>query len=319
MVDVVPLDQNEPRPGDPVSAFGAALLAGAERAEFVWRNDDGGFTFRLWPGGDYLTWVPRGQRNRLEAARERSAWVHRYVAVPHFSRIRPGLGGWWVRSASLPGDSALSPRWSSQSDVAVRAIATGLHRLHDDAPVASCPFVVDRVTLFERCLASVRRGGDWRDAPDDYLYGVSDERAIRLLEAARSMTPDLVVCHGDPCSPNTIIGDDGSFVGIVDIAELGVIDRWADLAVAAWSVVWNYGSAWEALFYDEYGIAPNQDMIDTFRIVWNTGVAVQCLSLSREKGGTDGNLLGNEVEEIGDLGFVDRGDEPGLDVDLVGK
>jgi kanamycin kinase len=107
------------------------------------------------------------------------------------------------------------------------------------------------------------------------LHPLSDERAIRLLEAARTMTPDLVVCHGDPCSPNTIIGDDGLFVGIVDIAELAVMDRWADLAVAAWSVTWNYGSAWEPLFYQEYGITADQDMIDAFRIVWNTGAPGQ--------------------------------------------
>jgi kanamycin kinase len=275
MVGIVTFDQDEPFPGDPVSASGVARLAGADRAEFVWRNDGGGFTFRLWPGGDYLTWVPNGQRERLEAARERSVWVRWYVAVPDFSPIRPGLGGWWVTSASLPGQSAVSPRWSSQPDVAVRAIATGLRRLHDDAPVAGCPFIVERATLFERCLARVQGGDRWRDAPDDYLYAVPDERAIRLLDAARSMTPDLVVCHGDPCSPNTIIGDDGLFVGIVDIAELAVMDRWTDLAVAAWSITWNYGSAWEPLFYREYGIAPDQDMIDAFRIVWNTGVPVQ--------------------------------------------
>ncbi|WP_435886091.1 phosphotransferase [Streptomyces erythrochromogenes] len=45
----------------------------------------------------------------------------------------------------------------------------------------------------------------------------------------------LVVCHGDPCSPNTLVGDDGTWTGRVDLGTLGVADRWADLAVVTWS------------------------------------------------------------------------------------
>ena len=44
----------------------------------------------------------------------------------------------------------------------------------------------------------------------------------------------LVVCHGDACAPNTLL-DDGTVAAHVDLGALGLADRWADLAVAAWS------------------------------------------------------------------------------------
>jgi kanamycin kinase len=66
---------------------------------------------------------------------------------------------------------------------------------------------------------------------------------------------ELVVCHGDACAPNTLVTSDGRWSGHVDLGLLGVADRWADIAVAAWSTEWNFGPGWEPLLLDSYGIA----------------------------------------------------------------
>jgi kanamycin kinase len=78
-----------------------------------------------------------------------------------------------------------------------------------------------------------------------------------------------VVCHGDPCAPNTIIGDDGRWTGHVDFASLGLADRWADLAVASMSIGWNYGEGWEPEFFAAYGITPDAERIRFYRELWN--------------------------------------------------
>lgn len=81
----------------------------------------------------------------------------------------------------------------------------------------------------------------------------------------------LVVCHGDPCAPNTWVGDDGRCSGHVDFGALGLADRWADLAVATWSTEWNYGPGWEELLLDAYGIAFDPVRTEYYRRLWELG------------------------------------------------
>jgi len=57
----------------------------------------------------------------------------------------------------------------------------------------------------------------------------------------------------------------------VDMATLGVADRWADLAVASWSLGWNYGPGWEPLFYQAYGVAPDAERVAYYRLLWELG------------------------------------------------
>ena len=83
----------------------------------------------------------------------------------------------------------------------------------------------------------------------------------------------LVVCHGDACSPNTLLTDDGCWSGHVDLDQLGVADRWADLAVATWSTQWNYGPGWEDALLDAYGIAPDAERTRFYRLLWDVGDA----------------------------------------------
>jgi len=64
---------------------------------------------------------------------------------------------------------------------------------------------------------------------------------------------------------------DGTFAAHVDLGSLGVADRWADLAVAAWSTEWNYGPGYDRVLYDAYGIAPDPERIAYYRLLWYLG------------------------------------------------
>jgi kanamycin kinase len=80
-----------------------------------------------------------------------------------------------------------------------------------------------------------------------------------------------VVCHGDACAPNTLIGEDGHWTGHVDLGSLGVADRWADLAVATWSTEWNYGPGWEGPLLAAYGVQEDPQRSDYYRLLWDLG------------------------------------------------
>ena len=52
------------------------------------------------------------------------------------------------------------------------------------------------------------------------------------------------------------------------LGELGVADRWRDIAIGAWSTGWNFGPEYEPLFYESYGVAPDPDRIAFYRLLW---------------------------------------------------
>ena len=50
---------------------------------------------------------------------------------------------------------------------------------------------------------------------------------------------------------------------------LGIGDRWADIAVASMSTVWNYGPGYEDLLIEAYGLTPARDRLAYYRELWD--------------------------------------------------
>jgi kanamycin kinase len=226
---------NEPIP-DRVLA-----LAGGRGLRPVWRNDFGGLTYEIVGAGQFVKW---SADSRLDLAAEaaRLRWAVPYVSVPRvLSAGRDGAGE-WLLTAALPGESAVSQRWKADPATAAAAIGAGLRTLHDRLPVQDCPFSWS----VEKRLAVVP-GKEFPESPP---------------------IDCLVVCHGDACVPNTLIDEDGKCSGHVDFGEMGIADRWADLAIATWSTEWNYGPGWEDEVLDAYGIAADPLRIDYYRSLW---------------------------------------------------
>lgn len=227
-------------------------LAGGRSVHAVWVNELGGITFRTFQGaGSDAEFIKVAEPGIFDFAAEarRLRWAAPYLPVPPVLDLGSDEDWAWLRTAGLPGLSAVHPRWVAEPATAVRAIAVGLRTLHDSLPVRSCPF-------------------DWSTA----------SRLARLTpthRAALAAPPPidrLVVCHGDACSPNTLIGDDGHYCGHVDLGDLGVADRWADLAVATLALSWNYpGRVWDPEFFAAYGVDPDPPRIDYYRRLWNAG------------------------------------------------
>jgi kanamycin kinase len=153
-------------------------------------------------------------------------------------------------------------------------------RIQWAAPFTPVPEVLDGddTVLVTRALPGAGAVTDrWRADPGTAVRAIAE--GLRSLHetlpvdgcpwAWRDDTDDIVVCHGDPCAPNTIIGDDGRWSGHVDLGALGTANRWADLAVCSMSLDWNFGDGWQPLFFEAYGIAPDPDRIRHYRALWN--------------------------------------------------
>jgi kanamycin kinase len=231
-----PPDRDVPVP-DAVTA-----LAGGRTVVPVWQNEVGGITYDVGTGGArvFVKWSPAGRGPDLAVEAERLTWAAHHIVVPRVVDCGRDDDGSWLVTEALPGVSAVAPEWLADPTTAVTAIGRGLRALHDELPVDECPW----------SWSVADRGGDAREAPP---------------------VDRLVVCHGDACAPNTLVGDDGSWIGHVDLGRLGVADRWADLAVATWSTVWNYGPGYEDLLLAEYGIAPDPECTAFYRRLWDLG------------------------------------------------
>jgi kanamycin kinase len=225
----------------------------------VWANEVGGVTFRVGPalpGTVAREFIKVADAKTADFAGEvqRLRWAVRYAAVPQVLGFGVDGDCAWLRTRGLPGLSAVHPRWLAAPEVAVRAIGAGLRTLHDRLPVHSCPFdwsVISR-------LATLSPAG-----------GRYPQPAAPAHLGEPPPVDQLVVCHGDACSPNTLVDDDGRCCGHVDFGQLGVADRWADLAVATLSLGWNYpGRVWDAEFFAAYGIEPDPGRIDYYRRLW---------------------------------------------------
>jgi kanamycin kinase len=48
-------------------------------------------------------------------------------------------------------------------------------------------------------------------------------------------------------------------------------DRWSDLAVATWSLSWNFGPGWEDTLLEAYGVDPDPVRTAYYRLLWDLG------------------------------------------------
>jgi kanamycin kinase len=195
-------------------------------------------------------------------------WAAPFTVVPRVLGDGADETGSWLVTEGLPGDMAVTDRWKQDPDIAVRAVGTGLRAMHEELPTARCPFdwsAEKRVaTVHTRAAEGRLEPGEW---PAEFQQLGSVERALQVLADIPSVDR-LVVCHGDACAPNTLIGADGTCTGHVDLGALGVADRWADLAIATWSTQWNYGPGWEEPLLAAYGIEPDSVRTRYYRLLW---------------------------------------------------
>lgn len=236
----------------PVPDLVRSVLPG-RRLDPVWRNEAGGLTWRTDDPGParHVKWAPHGAAALdVPAEAGRLRWLAGRVVVPEVVAVEHDDGGTVLVTATLPGRSAVDPRWLAAPEVAVAAVGRGLRAFHDALPVEGCPF---SWTARDR-LARLR--------PD-----VPAEVRARLRDV-----PDvdrLVVAHGDACMPNTLLDDDGRPAAHVDVGALGVADRWADLAVASWSTAWNVGPGYEDLLLEAYGVGRDEARVAYYRELWD--------------------------------------------------
>jgi kanamycin kinase len=217
----------------------------------------------------YLKVTRSGHYPTALEERERLLWVHKYLPVPAVIDAGSDTAVDWLVTAALDGTDATKHELLADPERLVPVLAQALAAFHAAVPVDECPFDFTMPTALEQVRQRIRDGvTEPTDLHPEYRHLTLDD-ALAEVERLAPDREDLVVCHGDYCFPNVLLDDAGVVTGYIDIGELGVADRWCDLAVAAWSVTWNAGPGWEALFFESYGVEPDLDRIRCYRLLYD--------------------------------------------------
>jgi aminoglycoside phosphotransferase len=231
-------------------------------------------TWRLEsPSGPEVQYLKVGDVQRWPnglAECERVRWATPFLPVAEVIDCGADDSVDWLVIMPLPGVDATRHPLIDEPDRLVRLLAGGLAEFHDAAPVQVCPFDfrVEAALAHVRARASSGLIDPVSDFHPEHRH-LSVEAAVAQLERLAPVDEDLVVCHGDYCLPNVMLADDGTVTGYLDLGELGVADRWWDLAVGSWSVTWNLGSGWEDHFLESYGVEPDADRMRFYRLLYD--------------------------------------------------
>ena len=199
---------------------------------------------------------------------ERLGWMYAVgLPVPAVLQYHEWKGREYLLLTSVPGSDAAAPRSSDRHDAIVTALATGLRTLHA-TNISACPF--DQSMRVRVAAAESRlRAGLVRE--DDFDAARRDRSARDLyaeLVAHRPAAEDRVFTHGDYCTPNVMLADDGAggyrVAGFIDCGNAGIADRYQDLALCARSIAHNFGAEWVPVLFTRYGI----EQPDASKLAW---------------------------------------------------
>lgn len=204
----------------------------------------------------------------LQDEAERIRWAKPYLPVPEV--LESGYDGRvrWLLTSGLSGTDATGEQWKKSPSKLIRALAEGLKQFHS-TPVADCPYDFTLETALTQVRTRAEAGliDTENDLHEEFSH-LTVDCAVKLLETNRPKQEDLVVCHGDYCLPNILL-ENWKATGFVDLGELGVADKWWDIAIASWSITWNLGPGLEHLFYREYGVKPDTEKIRYYRLLYD--------------------------------------------------
>lgn len=215
--------------------------------EMVWSHVPQLQTWRISAGSGetmYLKLVATGWTPPAEDEVARLRWASSRLPAPAVIDFGQEPTFDWILTDGLPGRNAIDPKITNDPAQIAGALGRGVRRFHSSA-FNSCPFDARNDVVLPTLRSHM--------GPSQY----------DALEALRPESEDVVVTHGDACLPNFLI-EDWEVTGFVDLGDLGVADRWRDIAVALWSLDRNLGPGWGDTFLRAYGVERDERKLDFY-------------------------------------------------------
>ncbi|MFD9941708.1 phosphotransferase [Nonomuraea sp. NPDC059023] len=227
----------------------AALLG----AEPEWDLDHDGASGSLARAGS--SFVRRGPEAVAEHAR--LVWLREWAGVAEVTAFEGDV----LVTADIGVETLAAGEGTDDPGVGA-AMGGALRALHA-VPVTECPFDGRLDVLLAQARRNVVEGRvDAGDFDDDNL-GRTPMQVYERLLAERPEGEDLVVAHGD-FTPSNVMANGV----LIDLARLGVADRYRDLAIALRDLSGDFGPRAVAAFLSAYGLeAPDEAKLAYYRLI----------------------------------------------------
>ncbi|MFB0843521.1 APH(3') family aminoglycoside O-phosphotransferase [Paenibacillus oleatilyticus] len=220
-------------------------------------------------GGVYLKCNPLTPAISLEAEKDRLVWLQGKLPVPQVVHYAKERSFEYLITAALEGDNPISAGTPGSPDDTERVIglyAAGLRQIHS-VPAGSCPFDNRLARQMDKARRNMADNLIVADILDRYEVDNVDVLYETLVKTSETIQEEIVFTHGDYSLTNMIV-QDGELRGFVDWGNGGVSDMYQDLAIAAKSIVYNYGEAWVPVFFERYGISrPDREKIQFYQLL----------------------------------------------------
>jgi aminoglycoside phosphotransferase len=216
----------------------------------------------------YLKTAVRHSDADLRGELSRLLWLHGRLPVPAVRYFAEAGETQLLLMDGLPGIPIYVESLRDRLPEVIRVYAAAL-RLFHALPAGECPFD-ERVNVkLATALRAINAGEVRTELFDKEHRGIDPQELYARLLATRPADEDLVVTHGDYCTPNILVDPDSlQLTGFVDLGRVGVSDRYQDLALAARSIAYNFGQEWVPPFFKAYGEPdPDKPKMSFYRLL----------------------------------------------------
>ena len=201
-------------------------------------------------------------------------WLAGKLPVPEVLCYERDAERQYLLMSRVRGRMACDPYFMERPEELVARLAEALEMLWS-VDVSGCPRHRTQDAELQEARYRVENGlADVENAePSTFGEGgfSSPEALLSWLERHRpGYEPAL--SHGDLCLPNIFI--DGSRIsGFIDLGDMGVGDKWRDIALCYRSLKWNAEGAYGGkvypgiraeMLFDALGIAPDEDKVQYY-------------------------------------------------------
>lgn len=186
--------------------------------------------------------VGEGRSDLIREA-DRLAWLADKFPVAELIQLTHFAEETALVTSALVGDplTAVNDAPADVRNRYAQLLGAVLQRFHA-TDIVDCPFV------------HASEGGS--DHPD----GLTDPAKMRIYETLQERYsahfPSVerrVLLHGDPSLPNVIVSD-AKLTGFIDLGTVGMGDALRDIALALWSLQYNYGPGFSEHLLMGYGL-----------------------------------------------------------------